>query len=215
MSLSTQAYTTIKQKIITLQLQPSDVIDENALRTELGLGRTPIREALQRLDREQLVNIIPRRGTFVSEISMSDLPLLYETRAVLERHTAELAALRGTQAHWEDMTNVLAEAALAETAPDHANHMIEIDRRCHEIIYAAATNRFLTDTLIQLYAQSNRLWHLYLAKVDRMQQAVLEHQEILAALKSADSTRAGNLMEKHIRSFQAEIQAAIVSELKL
>ncbi len=215
MSLSTQAYTTIKQQIVTLQLRPGAVIDENALRANLGLGRTPIREALQRLNREQLVNIIPRRGTFVSDINMADLPLLYETRAVLERHTAELAALRGTQAHWDDMADVLDEATLAQTLPNRANHMIEIDQRCHEIMYAAAANHFLTDTLTQLYAQSHRLWHIYLSKVDTMQQAVLGHREILHALSSADAARAGDLMEKHIRSFQAEIEAAIVSELKL
>jgi DNA-binding GntR family transcriptional regulator len=215
MSLSMQAYTLLKHKIITLQLQPGDVIDENRLREEFGLGRTPIREALQRLDREQLVHIIPRRGTFVSDVNMADLPLLYETRAVLERHTAQLAAVRGTQAHWNDMANVLAEAPVAQTLPDRANHMIEIDRRCHEIMYAAAANHFLTDTLTQLYAQSHRLWHIYLAKVNTMQQAVLEHRQILDALKSADATRAGDLIERHIRSFQAEIQAAIVSDLQL
>lgn len=215
MTLSTQAYETLKQKIVTLQLAPGAVIDEGQLRAELGLGRTPIREALQRLAREQLVNIIPRRGTFVSDINMIDLPLLYETRAVLERHTAGLAATRGTQAHWDDMADVLAEATLVQNHPERNNHMIEIDRRCHEIMYAAAANHFLTDTLTQLYAQSHRLWHIYLSKVDTMEQAVFEHREILGALRSADADRASELMEQHIRAFQAEIQAAIVSELEL
>ena len=214
MTLSAQAYATLKHKIVTLQLQPGSVIDENALRDELGLGRTPIREALQRLAREQLVNIIPRRGTFVSDVNMADLPLLYETRAVLEKHTAQLAAQRGTPDHWADMEAVLAEAKLTQEVADRPNHMIEIDRRCHEIIYAAAANPYLTDTLTQLYAQSHRLWHIYLARVDNMEQAVLEHREMMEALQAAEVERVGDLMEQHIRSFQADIQAAIMGKIR-
>ena len=83
-SLSEQAFQAIRQMIVTLQLAPGAVVRDDVLQAELGLGRTPIREALQRLVRDQFVTIIPRRGMFVSSIDVSELSTLYETRAILE-----------------------------------------------------------------------------------------------------------------------------------
>ena len=98
-SLSEQAYEQIRQKIVTLALPPGTVIDEARLQAELGFGRTPIREALKRLELERLVSIIPRRGIFVPPISLTDLQHLYEVRINLECLAAELASQRGTAVH--------------------------------------------------------------------------------------------------------------------
>ena len=158
MSLSKQAYEAIKHKIVTLELEPGSVIDETALRNELGLGRTPIREALQLLERDKLVSIIPRRGMFVTEISMADLTLLYESRKVLESYIARLAAQRGSEANWQRMQRVLDDVSDGDNfAP--VEQLIEADRLCHEIMFDAADHPYLGDTLIMLYAQSHRLWH--------------------------------------------------------
>ena len=92
MRLSEKAYRLIKEKVVTLELPPSAVIDEHVLMQQLGLGRTPIREALQRLDSEGLVNIARRRGTFVNDISVTDLQKIFELRIVLEGFCARLAA---------------------------------------------------------------------------------------------------------------------------
>ncbi|MCX7853916.1 MAG: GntR family transcriptional regulator, partial [Caldilineales bacterium] len=91
-SLSQRAYEGIKHQIISLALPPGAVIDEDRLQAELGLGRTPIREALQRLALEKLVTIVPRRGTFVTEIGLMDLRLLFEVRVPLESLATRLAA---------------------------------------------------------------------------------------------------------------------------
>ena len=82
-SLSEQAYRLIRQKIVRLELAPSAVIREDVLQQQLGIGRTPIREALQRLARDQFLVVIPRRGMIVSNIDVAELSMLYETRAIL------------------------------------------------------------------------------------------------------------------------------------
>jgi DNA-binding GntR family transcriptional regulator len=209
LSLSEQAYGQLRRMIVRLDFAPGDVLREDALQDTLGMSRTPIREALQRLAREHFVTVIPRRGMFVSGIDVSELGLLFETRSVLEPYAARLAAARGTSEHWDAM-----EAALDGVGAASGNQdLMEIDRQGHEIMWEAAGNRFLVDTLDMLYAQSDRLWHLYLAEVADMTHAVDEHGEIMDALRSADGDRAGELMEEHIRSFDAQIRHAVTDRL--
>jgi GntR family transcriptional regulator, rspAB operon transcriptional repressor len=197
--------------IVRLDLAPGAVIRDDDLQARLGMGRTPIREALQRLVRDQFVNVIPRRGMYVSGIDVSELALLYETRAILEPYAARLACARGTADHWRQMS-----AALDEAGPSGrpARDLIEIDQRCHEIVWEAADNRFLTDTLDMMYAQSDRLWHIYLADVDDMADTVDEHKHILDALRAGDGDRAAALTETHIRSFDEQIRAAVRRRLE-
>ena len=204
--LSQRAYGWIKQKIVSLELPPGAVIDEADLRAELELGRTPIREALQRLSSEKLVMIVPRRGMFVTEIGITDLQRLFEVRVVLESLAARLAALRGSEAHWQRMQAVLADLP-EEDRPNDYQALIAIDEGCHAIIYEAADNEFLQDTLITLYALSLRLWYFFLSKIGNMRGAVLEHEHILEALKASDAERAAQLIAQHVQAFQAEMQS--------
>ncbi len=207
-SLSQQAYISIRQKIVSLTLSPGEVIDEAVLKGELGLGRTPIREALQRLAREQLVVIVPRRGMFVSEIGIPDLQQLFEARLELECFMIRLAAQRGTAVHWQPMETALTRFTIDEHVDNQS--LIEIDEICHRLIYEAADNKFLKDTLITMYALSLRLWHFYLSKIGNMHDAVLEHQYMLEALKAGDADAASELMEGHIKAFQQEMQKAMI-----
>ena len=208
-SLKQQAYLAIKHKIVSLQLEPGAVIDEAALIAELGLGRTPIREALQRLALEKLVDIVPRRGMFVTEIGITDLQRLFEVRMVLESMAARLAAQRGHPEHWRRM-----EAALGGIDRNQAEMdnevLITIDEACHLIMYEAADNEFLLDTLSGMYALSLRLWYYSLAKIGRMRSTVLEHGDILEALRAGEADRAAGLLEEHIDSFQQEIMSVML-----
>ncbi len=195
--------------IVRLELAPGDVIRDDQLQATLGLGRTPIREALQRLVRDQFVTVIPRRGMFVSGIDVAELPLLYETRAILEPYAMRLACARGQRHHWEEMAAVL-ERATPASSPDE---LIEIDRRCRELVWEAADNRFLTDTLDMLYAQSDRLWHLYLGDVADLHLMIQEHRDILLALRTGDADTAAELIESHMRVFDGHIRAAVQRRL--
>jgi len=179
------------------------------LQQALGLGRTPIREALQRLVRDQFVTVISRRGMYVSSIDVGDLALLYETRAILEPYAMRLACARGQDAAWDEMAIAL-ERARADSSPDE---LLDIDRRCRELVWAAADNRFLTDQLDMLYAHSDRLWHLYLGDVADLHGLIDEHREILVALRARDADRAAELIEAHMRRFDEQIRAAVLRRL--
>jgi DNA-binding GntR family transcriptional regulator len=206
-SLSQQAYEAIRHKIIALELEPGAVIDEQAFKDELGVGRTPIREALQRLAQENLVTIIPRRGMFVTEIGLTDLQRLFEMRLALESLAARLAAVRGQESHWAAM-----EAALqqARNLPSASNERFsELDELFHRMIWQAADNRFLQDSLTMLYALNLRLWYFALSQMGSMAGTVQEHEQILQALRQRDADRAAELLEQHMHRFREEIQRVL------
>lgn len=208
-SLSQQAYEQIKRKIVSLELAPGALINEGELRQELSLGRTPIREALQRLANERLVMIVPRRGMFVTDIGVADLPRIFEIRLALEPAAVRFAAQRGQPLHWSQMQTLL-DSSTVDGQQVNNERMIVIDQACHEIIYDAAQNPFLIDTLSTLYALSLRLWFFSLSQIGSMNQALDEHRQILDALRRQDGDLAADLMVAHIRSFQEEIQAVML-----
>ncbi len=196
--------------IVRLELAPGDVLHEHDLQAALGIGRTPVREALQRLARDQFVTVIPRRGMFVSSIDVDELATLYETRAMMEPYVARLACRRGTAAHWAEMADVIEQSLRSGVPPDD---LLAVDRRCHEIIWDAAGNRFLTDTLDNLYAHSDRVWHMYLADVADTRHAVDEHIEILDLLRSGDADACAAAVEAHVRSFDHQVRDAVTRRL--
>jgi len=208
-SLSESAYSQLRSMIVHLEFAPGDVLREDDLREQLGIGRTPIREALQRLEREHFVNVVPRQGIFVTGIDVSELSMLFETRSVLEPYAARLAALRGNDESWDAMAAALDGTAAAADGAE----LLAIDRTCHELMWEAAGNRFLIDTLDMLYAQSDRLWHLYLSDVADPGHAVEEHIAILNALRTGDSDMAASLVDDHVASFDAQIRDAVTARL--
>ncbi len=215
-SLSEQAYKQIRQKIVTLALPPNAVVDEARLQEELGFGRTPIREALKRLELERLINIIPRRGMFVTPINLTDLQRLYEVRLNLECLATELAAARGTAVHWQEMAQVLNQIEQPDSiSPDQ---LIMVDEACHRIIYSAADNQFLEQTLEALFPLSLRMWHVALAKLGDKKDSIIqyrhivEHEEIMAALRKGKAEEAAVLMRRHIEAYQQYIENIILGK---
>jgi len=210
MSLGEKAHHEIRRMIVRLDLPPGAIVREEDLQAALGIGRTPIREALQRLAREQFLTVIPRRGMLVSNLEVADLPVLYETRSMLEPYAARLACARGTAKHWAAMAATI-ERSHRKGVSD--TDLLDIDRACHETIWDAAGNRMLRDTLDVLYAQCDRLWHLYLSDVADMAHAVEEHAAILEALRARDGDAADALVEAHVRAFDAQIRDAVSRRL--
>ncbi len=206
-SLSEMAYRSIKRLIVTLELPPGSVLEESDLQMRLNIGRTPIREAIQRLARDQFVLVRPRRGVFVTDVIVNELATLFETRSVIEPYAASLAADRGRAHHWSEMEAVL-NTSTSTAAPDG---LLELDRRCHEIMWSAAGNRFLTDTLEMLYSQSERVWHLYLSSVADMAAALAEHREVMGALRAGDGKSAARFMAEHVGSFHNEIKGHLAT----
>ena len=207
MRLSDKAYQLIRHKIITLELPPLTSIDEQVLMEDLQLGRTPIREALQRLAVEDLVFFAPRRGIFVSEISITDLQKIFEARLVLEGFCARLAAQRATAEQLARMDDIV--AGLDQVDGKESRALMAVDEAFHEWLYDAADNKFVADTLRRLHALSFRLWHLVLDRLGNVREAMEQHVEIAEAVKARDGTRAEVLIQRHISEFQQEIRSVL------
>ena len=204
---SEKAYHLIKDKIITLELAPSAVIDEQALMRELELGRTPIREALQRLNAEGLVHIVPRRGMFVTDISITDLQKIFEVRTVLTGFCARLAAQRATTDQIAQMERVLRD--LEQVQSGDYKVLIDIDRRFQRLMYQAAGNDILAESLDRLYDLSLRIWYLVLHQLGDVRDAIEQHRQVAEALKARDGARAEALIQQHIVQFQQKIKAVL------
>jgi len=202
LSFSDRAYLSIRRLIVTLALEPSSVISESDLMTRLGLGRTPIREALRRLANERLVDVYPRRGMFVAGVDPRDLSALFEIREQLEPFAAKLAATRRNPAELELLNELLAD--LNEVAGD-ARRLIDLDQRMHEYVYRCSHNEFLATTLDQHYMHALRIWFLALDRVTDLEQAVLEHRALLEAIRDGNAPRAEELMRQHVAGFETSI----------
>jgi DNA-binding GntR family transcriptional regulator len=205
--LSDKAYHLIRRKIITLELPPLSAINEQTLMEDLDLGRTPIREALQRLAAENLVFFAPRRGIFVAEISITDLYKIFELRLVLEGFCAELAAERATPAQLARLDAVIQE--LDHVAAGDGKALMAMDEHFHELLYQAADNDFLAEYLRRLHALSLRMWHLVLNRLGNVRGAMEQHLEIADAIKAGDGAEASARLRRHIAEFQREIKAVI------
>ena len=208
-SHSDRAYYAIRELIVTLELPPGSVVSERDLMERLGLGRTPVREALRDLAREQLVEVYPRRGIFVSGIDVGDIAGLSEVRLVLESRAARLAAERLNVVDRATTDELLQE--LEHTAADKTNQrrLIELDQRIHRHVYRCTHNPFLAATLEEYYVLTLRIWFLALDRVERLDDAIREHREILEAIRDRDADRAEAVMRRHVEGFERAIRAVL------
>jgi DNA-binding GntR family transcriptional regulator len=203
-SLSDQAYYRIRELIVSLELPPGSPVDERALMARLEIGRTPVREALRQLARENLVEVHSRRGMFVSSVEVGDLAALSEVRATLEAAAAALAAERRTAADLAANEQLLAELEGAERHDQRA--LIDLDQRLHRHVYRCAHNDFLEETLDGYYVLTLRIWFLALDRVVRLDDAVHEHRELLVAIRDGDAAAAADAMRRHITGFERAIR---------
>jgi DNA-binding GntR family transcriptional regulator len=204
-SLSRQAYQRLRDQIVTLKLPPGAPLQEAALMEELGLGRTPIREALQWLACQGLVALQPRRGAFVANISATDLQQIFELRKELEGYAAALAAERATPEDVAGMERILA----ALDGAGGAQASITVDNAFHHALARSAHNKFLRSTLSRLYYLNLRLWYLALDRIGPMRDAIEQHRAVLAAIKRRDGQKAEAAIREHIADFQERIRAVI------
>jgi len=207
-SQSEQAYYAIRELIVTLELAPGSVVSEADLRVRLGLGRTPIREALRALAREGLVEVYPRRGIFVTGIDVRDLAALSEVRTVLEPFAAGLAARRLTDDDRAELAALLTELDALGTTPEE-RRLIEIDQRIHRFVHGAAHNDYLASVLDQQYMHALRIWFLALDRVSNLAEAVLEHKALLEAIRDGDADRAAAVMSTHVDEFEGSIRRSL------
>lgn len=201
--LSDQAYSAIRDLIVTLDLAPGSVVSEQDLMARLRMGRTPIREALRMLAQDRLIDIYPRRGMFVTGVDVRDLAALSEVRRVIEPAAARLATERITDADRADLQSLLAE--LGEHRID-SRPLIDLDRRIHGFVYRCARSGFLADACQRHYMHALRIWFLALDRLEHLDNAVQEHVAILQAVDDGDPERAAEVMLSHIEGFEESIR---------
>jgi len=205
-SLSEKAYYLLRDRLVTLEIPPGATIDERGLQDQLGLGRTPIREALRRLADARLVEVVPRRGIFASHVDLGDLRAISEVRARLEGYAAGLAARRVRADELAEADGLLTELA---AGPTGQRELIRLDQRVHRFVHRATHNGFLAATLEEYYVHSLRLWFLVLDRLPHLEHAVAEHVELLAAVRDRDPGAAERVASRHVVDFEDKIRSAL------
>jgi DNA-binding GntR family transcriptional regulator len=204
-----QAYRQIRDAIVAVRLQPGAPLDEKALSASLGLGLTPIRDALKRLTLEKLAVTYPRRGTYVSRINIADEARLTEVRVELEGLAAALAAERATDDERAGLLTLLDD--LEHGSHERALHS-ELDARVHRAIYAAAGNEFLESTLNHYANLALRIWNFCLQQnLVAVDHAIHTQHAVVEAVVQGDALAARMAAEQHLRQFSEEVRSTVLA----
>jgi len=206
--LADRAYEELRDRIVTLRIPPGAPIDEDLIGQELEMGRTPVREAIKRLALENLVVVYPRRGTFASEINITDLAHISDVRCQLEGHAAYRAAERRTEAQRAELDVLLDELARSKGSDD-VEALMTLDARVHRFIYRAAGNPYMAETLGRYFNLSLRIWHLALDRLPHLFARVHEHEAVLRAIAAGEPVKARDILTEHIATFEREIRSVL------
>ncbi|WP_309133130.1 GntR family transcriptional regulator [Brevibacterium sp.] len=208
-SLAQRAYETIRHRLIMLDIAPGEAINEAALSAELEVGRTPVREALKHLERDHLVVSFPRRGTFASNVDITDLAAISEMRVVLEPLAARRAAANLTPELREQFADTI--TAIDELDPDDdPRRLMERDLDVHRLIYSAVENPHLKESLVRLDDLATRIWCLVLPRIPDVTRHIREHTDLLKAVLAGDEDRSEQLAAEHVREFETTVRGALI-----
>ncbi|MCB0277721.1 MAG: GntR family transcriptional regulator [Calditrichaeota bacterium] len=183
-SLAAQAYQVIEEMIVTLKLAPGSSFSEAELIEQTGFGRTPVREALQRLTTQQLIVVMPRRGMLVSDINIGAFLDILETRKALEMLLVGQASRRASQSQREAIV-ATADAMAAGAARDDMHAFLAGDRALDIAVAGAARNPYAADSLIPLHTHCRRFWFFQRHNGD-MVLAANGHRRLAAAIAGGD-----------------------------
>ncbi|MER5622075.1 GntR family transcriptional regulator [Streptosporangium sp. NPDC002544] len=209
LSLAEQAYRAIRDKLVMLDIRPGMPIKEDHLAASLDMGRTPVREALKRLEGERLVVAYPRRGTFATDVNITDLAHISEVRQQLEPVAAARAALRATPADRIALGELGAELAPERISTLPPEKLMRLDLRVHRALYAATGNPYLEDTLVRYDNLATRIWCLFVDRLPGMAGHVGEHGPLLRAVVDGEEERAARLAAEHVAGFEREVRALL------
>ncbi|MFJ6028082.1 GntR family transcriptional regulator [Pseudarthrobacter sp. NPDC092424] len=207
-SLSEQAYRTLRDRLIMLEIRPGEAINDGRLAAELGIGRTPLREALKRLETDHLVISYPRRGTFATVVDITELADVSELREALEPLAARRAAKLATPALRAELRDTAAAIARMQDGDD-PYELMRYDIQVHRLIYRAAANTHLEDVLIRYDNLATRIWCMVLEKVPSVAEHVAEHVALLEAIADGEADRAATLALEHVTSFEEAIRSVL------
>ncbi len=200
------AYQRIKRGILELRYQPGQKLSEAKLAAELHLGRSPIRSALARLERDGWVRVLPQNGTFVRRFSPNEVAAMYELRLLLEAHAASVAATRVTP---EELSTLRAkfEALKAKGASENFDEFLALDDLFHGTVYRLAGNAFIAQILNNLRDQIHWIRVTTAMLPGRVEESLREMDRVLLAMEHRDATAAAEAMRQHIGNIAVSYEA--------
>ena len=204
--LSERAYAALRDRLISLQIAPGAPIDEDALTRELGVGRTPVREAVRRLVLEGLVVVFPRRGTFAASIDITSLSDITDVRCQLEPHAAARAAGLADAGDRREAAALIGD--LDRAAANQAS-LIELDARVHRFVHRCSRNPYLERDLDRYLNMSLRIWHLTFDRLPPLDDPVREHRALLEAISRGDADAARSVALEHVLGFAREMRSVL------
>jgi DNA-binding GntR family transcriptional regulator len=196
-SLTDRAYLDLEEMIVTLKLPPGTAVSESELSQRLNIGRTPIREALQRLARERLIVILPRRGILVSEINVKSQLRLLEVRREVERLIARSAARRATAAE-RDRFGVLARTFEKSAKINDDVTFMRTDREFNVLCATAARNEFAAGAMTLMHSLSRRFWYIHYKQAADMPLTAKLHADIARAIAAGNEDAAAKAADRLI-----------------
>lgn len=208
-SLADRAYLALRDQLTTLQIKPGEPIDDSHVARGLDIGRTPVREALKRLEGDRLVVSFPRRGTFATGVEITDLVYINEIRIQLEPLAARRAAERATAAHRAELQDLLTRFATVEDLPSDPTDLMRLDIEVHRAIYRASGNPHLEDVLVRHHNLVTRIFCLFLERLPDVASHIHEHSAILSAIVTGDADTAASLTLEHVSGFEHDVRAVI------
>jgi len=207
-SLTDHAYQELEERIVTLRLQPGEVLSETALSSQLGIGRTPIREALQRLAREGLIVILPRKGILVSEINPGKQMLVLEVRRELERLMARTAAVRRNEAERDAFLQIADGMEQAARDNDDIAFM-RYDNAFNELLSAAAHNEYAIRAIDLMNGLSRRFWYVHYKETADMPFCARLHAAVARHIAEGDSDSAAEASDRLVDYVETFTRATV------
>ena len=209
-SLADRAYLAIRDQLIMLDIQPGEPIDDDQLAKALGVGRTPVREALKRLEGDRLVVSYPRRGTFATGMDIADLAYISEIRLQLEPLAARRAAERAPRTTRAELDELALRVEAVDIVRADRTQVMRWDLSVHRAIYRAANNPHLVDVLIRYDNLATRIHCMFLERLSTLDmQVVAEHVALLRAIAAGEADRAEDLAREHVLGFERAIRAVL------
>lgn len=199
-SLGGRVFQTIREDILNGKYKENEELRENTLGKELGVSRTPVREALRQLELEGLVSIIPNRGAYVTGISHKDIWDIYKIRSLLEGLCARWAAEHIKETQLEDLeeTIFLSEYQMKKESGFNLEQVASLDTRFHAILYEASDSRILSHVLTDFHNYVQAARKSSIVSEDRARKSIREHRQILRAIRDRDPDMAEQLANEHI-----------------
>lgn len=203
-SLRDAAYDAIKHRIITCVFKPGDYLNEAYVSNAIGIGRTPVHLAIDRLTQDGLLEVIPRKGIIVKPISLEEVMQVAEVRRVNEAYNVRLGAARADNADLSALSDILHRAD-AWTEVRNVEQMMLLDREFHMTLARAARNAVLANILQNLHERSLRFWFISLTAPEHHREVQQEHRTIYEAVKRHDPDAAAQAISDHIDSFRRTV----------